>query len=246
MKKIFLFLLAFLTLSLSGCGQTNALQWATPKPNISNTEAARQALDEAKYDKALSLVKDDRSVEGRIIYAEALLGKADLDLASILEALDDDTLPDNAIIRLDKLMHRKNNTGLIIEAGDIFLNITPDNKSDQLIGALAVLAAHTANLKQAFDPSDDGLQAVIASLNILDDVSSEYKAVCGGSDNVTEAIRYVNRAGELLALATNNKDLTKAFREMQKTMTDVNYAITVAGGISPATTWGIVQAIFGL
>ena len=246
MRKILQISLVLLFLFvLAGCGKTNFLQWAAPAPSNDNITVARRALDRANYRRALDLVKDDDSDEARIVYAQALLGLADIDLASIMDALDDDTVTDNPIIRLDKLMHGKGNVKTIILSGDIFLEVTPELKSDKVIGVLSTMAAHTANLKQAFDPSDKGLDEAISGFMNNIDVSEQYKKVCI-DDDLTSSLRYILRAKELLALSVNEKNIVQAIDEMRDTMASVNAMVSANGSLINHVEWGWVRAIFNI
>ena len=265
-KLRYLSCLCVFLLLFSGCGKTNVLQWAAPGPDHDNIEQARLAIDEAKYDKALSLVRDDTSNEGQILYAQALLGKSGLDLASILDALTDDKIIDNPVIRLDKLMHKKNNTQMLLQSGDIYMNVNPSKKSDQVIGVLASMAAHTANLKEAFDQGDIGLENALSGYNPADDVSLNYQALCGASStgDLDNATRYVRRAAELYNLISKDEELDKALKTMRETMVSVNieleridefiglgYPSFVYDGVTYAISpgyrpWVIVKALFDL
>ncbi|MDR1998171.1 MAG: hypothetical protein LBQ83_07615 [Candidatus Margulisbacteria bacterium] len=194
MKNIRLFLmLALAVLTLTGCGKTNFLQWATAKPETDNIEQARLAIDEAKYDKALTLVADDDSPEARIIYAECLLGLSGVDLAAIIEALDNDAVADNPILRLESLVSAAENRNRILEAGNIFLAITPSKPADKTIGALSGLLAHTANLRNAFGDFNTYINARSDS----DECVSEYNQL-GKADSLNP-VRYIIRSAEFLS-----------------------------------------------
>jgi hypothetical protein len=157
MKKVLKILAgACVALALFGCGQTNLLQWAAPTPKQGNIEAARQAIDEGKYDKAYNLVNDDNSNEGKIIRAQALLGRSGIDLAAIIVALDKDEInlgggvkSDSPALKLEELIENDANRTNVLTAANLFLSAEPDKTSDKVIGALTGLIAHVANLRNA-------------------------------------------------------------------------------------------------
>ena len=189
-------------LALFGCGKTNLLQWAAPAPKQDNVEAARQAIDEGQYEKAYNLVKDDNSSEGKTIRAQALLGKSDIDLAAIIVALDKDAInlgggvkSDSPILKLESLIEDTANRGNVLTAANLFLEANPSKTSDRIIGALAGLLAHVANLRNAVNVEG----------------KSDFKAYISGKSDANECAYFYN------ALGSNKLDyITMAVAYQQK------------------------------
>jgi hypothetical protein len=187
MKKMLKILAgASVALALFGCGQTNLLQWAAPTPKQGNIEAARQAIDEGKYNNAYNLVKDDDSDEGKIIRAQALLGRSSIDLAAIISALGQDDIDINGVksdspaLKLERLIADENNRANVLTAANLFLSAEPDKTSDKVIGALTGLIAHVANLRNA----------------VIDGGKSDFKDYISGKSDNTECESFYNALGE--------------------------------------------------
>ncbi|MDR1113863.1 MAG: hypothetical protein LBL50_02085 [Candidatus Margulisbacteria bacterium] len=198
MKKALKILIGVsVVLTLCGCGKTNLLQWAAPVPKPDNTEAARQAIDEGKYEKAYNLVKDDDSDDGKIIRAQALLGKSDIDLAAIIVALGKDavdlgggTKSDSPLLKLESLIDDAGYRENVLAAANLYLAANVNKTSDKVIGALTGLLAHVANLRNA---ADQDFKAYITGKNDSDECVSFYNAL--GS----EKLGYITMASNFLS-----------------------------------------------
>ncbi|MDR1323341.1 MAG: hypothetical protein LBK68_02770 [Candidatus Margulisbacteria bacterium] len=218
MKKALKILIGVsVVLTLCGCGKTNLLQWAAPVPKQDNTEAARQAIDEGKYEKAYNLVKDDDSDDGKIIRAQALLGKSDIDLAAVIVALGKDavdlgggTKSDSPILKLESLIddagHREN----VLAAANLYLSVNVNKTSDKVIGALTGLLAHVANLRSAVmaDGKSD-FKAYISGKSDNDECESFYSAL--GSEKlgyITMAVSFLNNGSEDIKEAVASANAT--------------------------------------
>jgi hypothetical protein len=219
MKKALKILIGVsVVLTLCGCGKTNLLQWAAPVPKQDNTEAARQAIDEGKYEKAYNLVKDDDSDDGKIIRAQALLGKSDIDLAAIIVALGKDavdlgggTKSDSPILKLESLIddagHREN----VLTAANLYLAANVNKTSDKVIGALTGLLAHVANLRSAVMANGKSdFKAYISGKSDSDECEPFYNAL--GSEKlgyITMAVSFLSNGNEEIkdAIASANRSI---------------------------------------
>ncbi|MDR1453421.1 MAG: hypothetical protein LBJ25_05560 [Candidatus Margulisbacteria bacterium] len=206
MKKILKILIGiFAALVLFGCGQTNLLQWAAPESKQDNIATARQAIDEGQYDKAYNLVQGDNSAEGKIIRAQALLGRSDIDLAAIIVALNKDAIDlgggkksGSPALKLESLIadpaHRNN----VLAAADLFLEARPNKTSDRVIGALAGLLAHVANLRNAvIIEGKSDFKDYISGKSDQDDCETFYTAL--GSNKlayITMAVNFLDNGSE--------------------------------------------------
>ncbi|GBR74781.1 hypothetical protein NO1_1902, partial [Candidatus Termititenax aidoneus] len=199
-------------------GKTNLLQWAAPTPRQDNIEAARQAIDEGKYEKAYSLVKDDNSNDGKIIRAQALLGRSDIDLAAIIVALDKDKVDlgggvksDSPVLKLESLIENPDNRSNVLAAANLFLDANPAKTSDKVIGALAGLLAHVANLRNA----------------VIADGKSDFKTYISGKDNAEECAPFYSALGQnKLAYITMAVDfLNNGSEEIKDAVASANRSI---------------------
>ncbi|GBR76670.1 hypothetical protein NO2_1183 [Candidatus Termititenax persephonae] len=205
-----------LALALCGCGKTNLLQWTAPAQKTNELEKARNIIDTAKtkadYQKAYNLVKDDDSNEGKVIRAEALLGRSGIDLAAIIDALEQGNLDlgggqqsASPILKLERLVVDSGVRADVLAAGELFLSSVPPKTSDKVIGALTGLIAHTANLRQAAgdfksyltgkDDADE-CQSFYTALgtNKLAYITMAVNFLSGGDEKVQEAITAANAA----------------------------------------------------
>lgn len=205
LKKLFL---VFLLCILVGCGKTNLLQWAKAPEKTSNLEMARKYIDEGEYTKAKSYVQNSTSKEGKILYAQCLMGEAGVDLSTIISALSDENITDNPVIRLEKLVNDSADRSKILEASDIFIQNQPSKTSDIIIATLCTMIGHVAFVKDNFDPSNIGLLDVATSHNngttpISDGVNT-YNVAIG--DNVYDQyiamgnpLYYIGQSAQLLS-----------------------------------------------
>ena len=195
-------------LLVAGCGKTNLLQWAKPKDNPDKIALARQYLDEAKYDKAKATIGEPKTSEEKIIYAECLMGEANIDLSTIVKALTDDTVTNNYIIRLETLINDTGDRAKVIDAANLFVAAQPSETSDIIIGTLCTMIGHVAFLKNNFDPTNQGLLTVATSYNsgttAISNGTNTYNVTVG--DNVYpqyttmgNPFLYIGQSAQLLA-----------------------------------------------
>lgn len=240
---------AFLCLCLFGCGKTNVLQWAKPSDKTDNIEMARKYIDEGDYDKAASYLKNPSSKEEKILYAECLMGQADVDPYTIITALTDETVTDNYIIRLETLINDSDNRAKIIEAADIFIQNKPSKTSDIIIGTLCTMVAHVAFVKNSFDPNNVGLLAIATSCNnytgttTISDGTNTYNVDIGANvyseyKSMGNPFYYIGQSAQLLSniksIDPSIKDAITSFNATAETVSEnfnTTYAVDIGGGV---------------
>lgn len=231
-------LLLILTVSLLiiGCGKTNVLQWAKAPDKADDIAMARKYLDEGEYTKAKSYVADATSKEGKIIYAECLMGEAGIDLSTIIAALNDENITDNPVIRLEALINNTSDRAKILEAADIFGQNQPSETSDIIIGTLCTMIGHVANIKNAYDPDNLGLISLNTSYNTDTALPASIPVVGGtivpgtGSNTYgeytnlgTAPLRYISTAFSLLSnISSVPAEVREAIVSMNAELDQIN------------------------
>lgn len=181
-KKLSLVLL--ISLFIIGCGKTNVLQWAKAPDKSSDIEMARKYLDEGDYSKAKSYVQNSTSNEGRILYAECLMGESGVDLSTIIATLTDEKISNNPVLRLEPLITDNDKRTKILEAAEIFVNIMPSKTSDKIIGTLCTMIGHVGLIKEAFAPTTS---FAVANTTYAGSTATITLPVPFGTQNINEA-----------------------------------------------------------
>ncbi|MDR2428960.1 MAG: hypothetical protein LBD62_04055 [Candidatus Margulisbacteria bacterium] len=245
MKKILKVLSgACLVLALFGCGKTNLLQWAAPAPKQDNIEAARQAIDEGQYDKAYNLIQDDSSNEGKIIRAQALLGKSGIDLAAIIVALGQDPIDlgnsgksGSPVLKLESLIEDAANRDNVLTAANLFLEARPDKTSDRIIGALAGLLAHVANLRNAVIVNgESNFKGYISGKSNTDECESFYSALG------TNKLAYITMAVNFLD--NGSKDVKEAVASANAALKTIDASIDFVAKANSAKGSSASEAVY--
>lgn len=237
MKKIlFLSLFLILTLGFYGCGKTNALSWTKPagSTNLDTLDQARMYIDNAEYNKAQSILNDylknnPNSKEGNILYGQAQLGLADVDLASILSALSEQN-PTPSLSKLN-LVCSASDRGKIYEAADKFIAYSPTDPSDKVIAAFTGLIAYSAIIHDTYDTANNGL---------LDNTGD----LAQGAEAETRWNTMANKENTYLSLAFSSLASLSGDESLQNTITSMNTVLSVIDTAMTAGTpaWADVKS----
>ncbi len=164
MKKLsYLSLFCLMLLLIVACGKTNYLQWADTNAEQDTVELSKQALNDGKFNKAKYLLEDFLSSnpndpEANILYAQSLMGVANVTLVAVIDDLTkDNPHSDSPLLRLQATVASANRQ-YIYQAADIFSRFTPEANSDKVIGAICTLVAASTIMAANFDPTGIGIE----------------------------------------------------------------------------------------
>ena len=245
MKKLLVFL--FILIFIYGCGQTNYLEWADSASGDSDSiEDARTYIDEAEYSKALDKLDDyldahPNDAEANILYGQALMGDADVELATIMVALSRETTHDSPAVQMEFLVS-DGNRSKIYDAANRFITYQPTDNSDKIIAALCCMAAHSSALKESFG----GLGTDLDSLDSVPDgtnVTAEYnnfKTIQGGNSS-----KFILNSFTFMASLITDDELNEAIVSMNQVMEAAEQLVSANSGTA---AWGAptyIKALFG-
>jgi hypothetical protein len=235
-KLLFWSFLVGLTLILTACGTTNCLSWAKPagSTTIDNLDQARIYIDNAEYSKAESLLNDylknhSSSREANILYAQAELGLADVDLASIISALSEET-PTPSLCKLANIC-AATDRDLVYDAAEKFIAYQPTDPSDKVISAFCGMIAFTSILHDTYDTADNGLIDDTGDLAPTDLAKTRWDAMA-------------NKENNYLDLAFNSLASLSGDKTVQDTASSMNTVLTyIDANITAGTQWTIVKTL---
>lgn len=236
MKKISFWLsLIFLTIILTACGTTNYLNWAKPAGSntIDELDRARGYIDNAEYAKAESILNDylrnhSSSPEANILYGQAQLGLADVDLASIVSALSEET-PTPSLSKLANICSSTERSR-IYDAADKFIAYPPTDPSDKVISAFCGMIAFTSLIHDTYDTAGNGL------LNDAGDLAAGAEAETKWDSMSNKENNYLSLAFDSLASLSGDKDVQETVSSMNTVLSLIDDAM-----IAGTPTWSDVK-----
>lgn len=251
-KRAFFIVLIAISLFLTSCGQTNYFGWATSN-EVSSLDSAQQALDQGKYNKAASILEDvladnpdDKNTN--ILYAQALMGKAGVDMANFFDDLTTDNPAGNSPLLNLQATVPSADRDLIYKAADIFSDYLPDDGEDKMVGSICTLTAAATILAQKFDPEGLGIENVTtANMNsytgeVDGDIISIWNDISWSEDPATNKhMEWINRSIVLLTSYASG-DVNEAIEESQTLLVLID--MYASGG---ELLWGYLRyTLYGL